>query len=228
MAREVTMRRTSKGGSFRGATRFVGLAFAGLFVMLAAGCVPVRHGMRDQPHFSPEEPLKMYELRQRAWTLGDQFVIKDEFRRPAFFVKGRAFSVGDKLSFRDADGNELAYISQKVLSLRRNYRIYRGDNLFARVVKKLNPFRQHFVVEVSGADDYRVRGNFWNYEYTFRRGNRAVAVVSKRHFAWPDAYRIVITADEDDVLILAAAVAIDLIAHDNPDATVMPPWICNR
>ncbi len=222
------MRRTCKGGSFRGASRGVGLAFAGLYIMLATGCMTVRHGMHDQPHFSPEEPLKTYELRQRAWTLGDQFVIEDEFRRPAFFVKGKAFSVGDKLSFRDVAGNELAYISQKVLSLRRNYRIYRGDYLFARVVKKLNPFRQHFVVSVAGAEDYRVRGNFWNYEYTFRRGNRTVAVVSKRPLAWPDVYRIVITADEDDVLILAAAVAIDLIAHDDQDAAVLPPWAYSR
>jgi uncharacterized protein YxjI len=228
IAREVTMRRTCKGGSFRGATRGVGLVFAGLYVTLAAGCMTVRHDIRDLPPFSPTEPLKTYELRQRAWTLGDQFVIEDECRRPAFYVKGRAFSVGDKLSFQDTYGNELAYISQKVLSLRRNYRIYRRDNLFARVVKKLNPFRQHFVVQVSGADDYRVRGNFWNYEYTFTRGGRNVAVVSKRPFAWPAAYRIVITAGEDDVLILAAAVAIDLIAHDDPDAAVLPPWICRR
>ncbi|MBE0664912.1 MAG: LURP-one-related family protein [Candidatus Aminicenantes bacterium] len=222
------MRRTSKGGSFRGATCGVGLAFAGLYVMLAAGCVTVRHGMRAQPTFSPAEPLKTYEMRQRAWTLGDQFVIEDECRRPAFFVKGKAFSVGDKLSFRDVDGNELVYISQKVLSLQRNYRIYRGDELFARVVKKLNPFRQQFVVSVAGAEDYRVRGNFWNYEYIFTRGGKKVAVVSKRPFAWPDAYRIVITADDDDVLILAAAVAIDLIAHDEPDTSVLPPWICRR
>jgi uncharacterized protein YxjI len=218
------MRRTSKEGSLKGATRGVGLAFAGLYVVLATGCMTVRHDIRTLPPFPPAGPLKTYELRQRAWTLGDQFVIEDDCRRPAFFAKGRAFSMGDKLSFRDADGNEMAYISQKVLSLRRNYRIYRGGDLFARVIKKLNPIRQHFVVDVPGADDYRVRGNFWNYEYTFTRGNRTVAVVSKRPFAWPDTYRIAITAGEDDVLILAAAVAIDLIAHDDPDPPVPPPW----
>ena len=222
------MRRTSKGGSFGGVTRGMGLAFAGLSIMLATGCMAVRHDIRDLPPFSSAEPLKTYELRQRAWTLGDQFVIEDECRRPAFYVKGRAFSVGDKLSFRDADGNELAYISQKVLSLRQHYRIYRQDHLFAKVVKRLNPFRQHFVVSVSGADDFRVRGNFRNYEYTFTRGEKKVAVVTKRPFAWPDAYRIAITAGEDDVLILATAVAIDLIAHDDPDTAVLPPWICRR
>jgi uncharacterized protein YxjI len=227
-AKEMTMRQTSKEYSFKGTTRGVGLAFAGLYVVLATGCMTVRHDIRDLPPFSPEEPLKTYEMRQRAWTLGDQFVIEDECRRPVFYVKGRAFSVGDKLSFQDADGNELAYISQKVLSLRRNYRIYRRGNMFARVVKKLTPFRQHFVVAVPGADNYRVRGNFWNYEYTFTRGGRKVAVVSKRLFAWPDAYRIAITAGEDDVLILATAVAIDLIAHKNPDAAILLPWVCNH
>jgi uncharacterized protein YxjI len=228
IAEEVAMRRTCKGSSSRGATRAAGLAFAGLYLMLASGCMTVRHDIRDLPPFSPAEPLKTYELRQRAWTLGDQFVIEDECRRPVFYVKGRAFSVGDKLSFQDMEGNELAYISQKVLSLRRNYRIYRQGSLFAKVVKKLNPFRQHFVVAVAGADDYRVRGNFWNYEYTFTRGEKQVAVVSKRPFAWPDAYRIAITAEEDDVLILAAAVAIDLIAHDDPEAAFLPSWLCRR
>lgn len=217
------MRRTSMRILLQGAARGAGFVFIGLYAALAAGCVTIRHDLSDMPSISWGAPLRTYEMRQRAWTLGDQFDIRDENRRSAFTVKGKAFSLGDRLSFREAGGNELATISRKVLSLRPDYRIRTRDGMSARIVKKLIPFKRRYAVKVSGADEYLVRGDFWNYEYVFSRGEENVAVVSKQPFAWPDSYRIAILTEENDVLILAAAVVIDLIEHDDADDAGPPP-----
>ena len=197
------------------------LAFAGLYPLLTTGCSTGRYNIDDLPPSPRGEPLKTYVLKQKIWTLGEKFVIKDETNTPVFHVKGKVFSIGDKLSFRDMDGNEVAYISQKVLSFRPQYKIYRDQELIAKVVKKLVLFRDSYIVDVPGPDDYKVYGNFGNYEYTFIRNGRKVAFVSKKYFSWSDTYGIAIVPGEDDILILATAVVIDMVSHDNHQDTII-------
>ena len=191
------------------------LAFAGLYLILSTGCSTGRYNINDLPPSPRGEPLKTYVMKQKIWTLGEKFVIKDETKTPVFYVKGKVFSVGDKLSFRDINGNELAYISQKVFSFRPEYKIYRDRNLIAKVIKRLVLFKDNYIVDIPGPDDYKVNGNFWSYEYTFTRSGRKVAVVSKKFFSWGDTYGIAIVPGEDDILILATAVVIDMVSHGN-------------
>jgi len=66
-----------------------------------------------------------YVLKQKFWSFGDDFTIRDSEGRDAFFVDGRAFSWGDKLSFQDMQRNELAFIRQKLLSWGPTYEIER-------------------------------------------------------------------------------------------------------
>ena len=72
-------------------------------------------------------------MKQKMFCFGDDFVIKDESGRDVYFVDGRAFSIGDKLSFQDMQRNELAFIRQKLLSWGPTYEIYRQDELVAVV-----------------------------------------------------------------------------------------------
>lgn len=51
-----------------------------------------------------------YQMTQKMFALGDDFTIKDAAGHAAFNVDGKAFSVGDKLSFTDMSGNELAHM----------------------------------------------------------------------------------------------------------------------
>lgn len=155
-----------------------------------------------------------YVMKQKLFSWGDDFCIKNEQGEDVFFVDGRAFSFGDKLAFQDMAGNELAFIRQKVLSWGPTYEIYRGSELAAVVKKALfTLFRCKFTVDVPGPDDLEAVGNFSDHEYNFARGERPVAAVSKRWFAWTDTYGVEIADGEDDVLILASTVVIDMVCH---------------
>ena len=162
-----------------------------------------------------EETGMRYMMKQKLWCLGDDFVIKDADDNDVFLVDGKAFSFGDKLSFQDMNGNELAFISQKLLSFKKTYEVYRQDRLFATVVKELTFFKDRFTVDVPGPNDYEVRGNFLDHEYTFLRSGREVAHVSKEYFTWADTYGVDIVDGEDDITILATAVVIDLVCHEH-------------
>ena len=155
-----------------------------------------------------------YVLKQKLLSWGDDFHIRDEAGRDVYFVDGKAFSLGDRLSFQDLEGHELAFIKQKLLALGKTYEIHRGGGLAAVVKKALfAPFRHRFTVDVPGPDDLEAEGNFTDHEYTFRRGDRTVATVSKRWFSWTDTYGVEIADGEDPVLILASAVVVDQACH---------------
>jgi uncharacterized protein YxjI len=155
-----------------------------------------------------------YVMRERILSWGDDFTIRTADGEDAFYVDGKVFSFGDKLSFQDTDGNELAVIDQKLLSFGPQYDIVRGGKTVATVKKHLfTLLRAKFTVDVPGPDDFEAAGNFIDHEYTFERRGREVARVSKRWFRLSDTYGIDIDDGEDDVLILAAAVVIDLVSH---------------
>ena len=141
-----------------------------------------------------------YIMKQKLFCFGDDFAIKDEAGRDAFFVDGKALSIGNKLSFQDMQGKELAFIRQKLLSWGPTYEITRGDELLAVVKKELfTLFRCKFTVDVPGPDDLEAAGSFTDMEYTFTRGGREVAEVSKRWFSFSDTYGVDIANGEDEV-----------------------------
>jgi uncharacterized protein YxjI len=157
-----------------------------------------------------------YLMKQKLFSFGDDFVIRDESGREIYFVDGKVFSIGNKLSFQDMRGNELAAIKQKLLSLRTSYEIYREGRLYATVKKELFTFlRCQFYVDIPGPDDLEATGNLLEHEYTFRRHGSEVASVSKKWFSMTDSYGVDIAEGEDDVLILASTVVIDMACHQD-------------
>lgn len=155
-----------------------------------------------------------YIMKQKLFSWGDDFRIKDDQGRDVFFVDGKAFSLGDKLSFQDMAGNELAFISQKLLSWGPTYEIYRGSQLAAVVKKSLFTFLHcKFTVDVPGPNDLEAEGDFLDHEYSFARGGQTVAYVSKQWFSLTDVYGVEIADGEDDILILASTVVIDMACH---------------
>ena len=158
-----------------------------------------------------------YLIREKFWAWGDDFYILNENQERVFFVDGAAFSWGDKLSFQDMQGNELAYIAQKLLTFMPKYSIYRNGQLFAEVRKEFTWFRKQFTLDVPGPNDYTIDGSFWDHEFVFTRGGHTVATVSKRYFALTHTYGVDIADGEDDVSVLATCIVIDQVLHDEKE-----------
>jgi uncharacterized protein YxjI len=165
---------------------------------------------------TPYHPFMRYLMKQKLFSFGDDFHIRDENGRDIYFVDGKVFSIGDKLSFKDMRGDELAFIRQKLLALRPSYEIYRQGRLYATVKKELfTLLRCRFYVDIPGPDDLEATGNLLEHEYTFRRHGEEVANISKKWFSMTDSYGVDIADGEDDVLILASTVVIDMACHQD-------------
>jgi len=154
----------------------------------------------------------IYKMQQKFFALGHDFTIQDSYGLNVFEVDGAFLSLGNKLAFRDMAGNELAHITQKLLAWGPTYEITRNGQLEAVVKEALfTLFRHRFTVDVDGPNDLIAQGDFMDYEYTFTRNDRTVATISKQWFTIMDSYGVQVADGEDDVLILASSIVIDLV-----------------
>jgi uncharacterized protein YxjI len=86
------------------------------------------------------------------------------------------------------------------------------------VKKKLITFIHcRFTVDVPGPHDLEAKGSFTDHNYEFTRDGQRVAEVSKRWFSWADTYGVDIAEGEDDILILASSVVIDMVCHGDQE-----------
>jgi uncharacterized protein YxjI len=153
-------------------------------------------------------------MREKLISFGDDFWIETQSGRRAFFVNGKALRVRDTLSFQDTQGQELCKIQEKMLRVRDTMDIERAGVGNVTVKKALiSPLRDRFTADVPGRGEIDIQGNIVDHEYRMERGGRRVAEVSKRWLRVADTYTVEVEPGEDDVLILAIAVAIDQMSH---------------
>ena len=160
-------------------------------------------------------PPGVYRMREKMLSIGDDFWIENGAGQRAFKIDGKALRIRDTLVFEDLDGHELLKIQERKLRVRDTMAIERGGDTVATVRKAMiTPLRERFKIDVEGGGELEVKGNIVDHEYTFERDGREVASVSKRWFRVRDTYGVEVAPGEDDVLVLAATVAIDQMTHD--------------
>ena len=152
-----------------------------------------------------------YVIREKFFRLGEDSTILNEAGQPVFEVDGKVLSLHDRLIIRDRSGHEVAGVHRRLMALRPTYEITRSGQEVAEVRKNLiSPFVDRFTVDIPGPDDLHITGSLFEHEYTFTRAGQVVATVSKRWFTLRDTYGVDIAPGQDDVLILACVLALDL------------------
>jgi uncharacterized protein YxjI len=155
-----------------------------------------------------------YLMREKLFSIGDDYWIETGGGERAFKVNGKALRVRETLVLEEPSGDELYTVREKKLRVRDTMEIERGGETVATVKKALvSPLRDRYSIEVEGEDDLEVKGNILDHEFEFERSGDKVAEVSKRWFRMRDTYGIEIAPGQDDALILAATICIDQMAR---------------
>ena len=154
-----------------------------------------------------------YQMREKLVSIGDDFWIEDGSGRRAFKVDGKALRVRDTLKFRDAQGNELCQVQEKKVRIKDTMEIEGPNGETLATVKKalITPVRDRWTIKVGNGPDLEIQGNILDHEYRIEDGRDKVAEVSKKWFRVRDSYGVEIAPGQDDILILAATVAIDMM-----------------
>ena len=154
-----------------------------------------------------------YIIRQRVFSLGDNFTIKNEYGEDCFRVYGKVFSFGNKLRLTDLQGQELYYIEQKLFRFLPEYTIYQNGTPVAKVKKNFTLFRPSFDF-TSTFGNYNIDGNFFAYDFNIFKDGVPVALVSKKWFSFSDTYGVSISDSEDAAFLQALVIVLDQIYHD--------------
>jgi uncharacterized protein YxjI len=156
-----------------------------------------------------------YQMRQRLVSIGDDYNIDNDRGEHAFKVDGKALRVRKTLIFEDPHGHELCKIQERMLRVKDTMEIEgpNGENLATVKKALITPMRDRWTVKVGNGPDLDVQGNILDHEYTMAEGRRKIAEVSKKWFRVADTYGVEIEPGQNDVVLLAATVAVDMMAH---------------
>ena len=152
-----------------------------------------------------------YVIREKFFRLTEDSTITDEAGQPVYQVNGKLFSVHNTIVMRDMAGNEVATVRRHLLSLRPTYEITHGGQELAEIRKHLfTPFGDRFTVDIPGPDDLEIKGNLFEHDYTISQSGQTVATVSKRWISLTDTYGVDVAPGQNDALVLASVLALDL------------------
>jgi uncharacterized protein YxjI len=151
-----------------------------------------------------------YRMREKMFSIGDDFWIETADGERAFKVDGKALRIRDTFVVESPSGEELYTIQEKKLHIRETMEVEQGGKTVARIKKALvSPLRERYSIDVDGGDDMEAKGNIVDHEFKIERGGDTVAEISKRWFRVRDTYGIEVAPGQDDALILSVVVCID-------------------
>lgn len=159
-----------------------------------------------------------YHLRERAWSLTEAFLVRDDAGRPVFEIRGKFFHIGDNLMmYEHHSGQPVVQIKQRVLSLLPCYDIYRNDQHWARVNEQLQLFGERFKIKGDNGMAFHIQGDVWNWNFSVSddRGN-LLGQISRKLSIFRDSYAIDVATGVDVPFIIALAVVVEMVKehHD--------------
>lgn len=162
--------------------------------------------------------MKLY-IKQRVFTLGERFYVRDENNQDVFYVEGSFFRIPKKFLIYNMDGDVVATMEKQLLRLLERYDI-QTSNKSVTLKKQFTFLFKRFSLENT---DWQIEGNITGHQYQLVRGNRPVMSIRKHWFTWGDSYELTIDNPEDVILSLAIVIAIDAIV-DNENSGAQVNW----
>ena len=151
--------------------------------------------------------MKLY-LKQKFFSWKDRAWVKDETGADRYFIEGKVLSIGKKLWIMTPDGEQLAFVRQKVPALLPRFLVEIGGNEVAQIVKKFTFLKPKYEIEGLG---WTVEGDFLGHDYTVLSADRPIITIHKKWMSWGDSFELDVEQGTDEVLALAVVVAIDAV-----------------
>ena len=145
-------------------------------------------------------------FKQRMFSWFCSYDVYDEAGNVVFVVKGE-LAWGHLLRIYDANGAEVGYIQEKVLTWLPKFEVYMGGRYLGSICKEFTFFKPKFNIDYNG---WQVDGDWLEWDYRILDGaGRGVAAVSKQLWNWTDTYMIDVYDPADAVGALMLVLAID-------------------
>ena len=149
-------------------------------------------------------------MKEKVFSWNERFTIKDENGWDKYFVEGEFLSLGKKLHLLNINGEEVAFIQQRLLTLMPRYSVSVAGREIAEIRKEFTFFFQRYIIDGLG---WEVDGSVWEHRYEIRKNGRLIVRIDKEWFTWGDSYVLEIADPADEILALAVVLTIDCVAE---------------
>jgi len=154
-------------------------------------------------------------MKQKVFSWRERFFIKDEEGNDRYSVEGEILSIGRKLHIKDAAGEQVGFMHQKVIALMPRFFVEIDGREVCEIVKEFKLFKQNYRIE---GLPWHVDGNFIGHEYTINSSDGPIMILTKKWLSWGDSYELDITDPKNAVLCLCIAMAIELVLQEEEEA----------
>ena len=151
--------------------------------------------------------MKLY-IKQKVFSWGDKFTVKDVYGNDKYYVQGEVFSWGKKLHVYDMTGNEVAFIKQEVWSFLPRYYVFCGNQQIAEIKKEFTFLFPRYSIAGLG---WEIEGSFMAHDYEISQSGRTIVSIRKEWMTWGDTYELNIVNPEDEIVALAVVLTIDCV-----------------
>lgn len=151
--------------------------------------------------------MKLY-IKQKVFSWGDKFTIKDETGQDRYFVEGEVFSFGKKLHIYNISGQEVAFIKQEVWSWMPRFYVFCGDRHVAEIKKAFTFLLPKYTID---GLNWEINGSFMAHDYQITQNGNPIVSIRKEWMTWGDSYELNISDPQDEILALSVVLAIDCV-----------------
>lgn len=160
--------------------------------------------------------MKLY-IKEKVFSWGDKFTVKDGYGNDKYVVEGEVFSWGKKLHVYDMLGREVAFIKQEIWSFLPRYDVFCGGRQVAQIKKEFTFLFPKYTIAGLG---WEIDGSFMAHEYRITKSGRSIVSISKEWMTWGDSYELDIANPADEIVALAVVLTIDCVTESNSCASV--------
>lgn len=151
-------------------------------------------------------------IKERIFSWSESYDVFDENETLLYTVRGEVFSLGHKIHILNAKGEEVAYIHEKVWSFLKKYELYLHGELKGTIKEKFSFIHPKFAVDFL---DCRIEGDILGWNYQMFKKDVPMAMIQRKILSWGNVFYLSYTDPEDELAVLALAIAVDCSEHDN-------------
>ena len=160
--------------------------------------------------------MQLY-MKQKVFSWKDKFTITDSVGEDKYYVEGKAISMGKKLRIFDTQGNELAFVNQKVFSFMPKFAVEIDGEQVALIRKKFSFLKPKYEIDGLG---WEIQGDFLGHDYVITENENPIVSIHKKWMTWGDTFELDNSDEKHEVLAVAVVLAIDAVMDSQESSSI--------
>ena len=154
-------------------------------------------------------------MKQKVFSLRGRFSIQDQQEQDVYLVEGSFMKLPKTFSISTVEGEEVAVITKKMLSLLPKFFI-EVDGETLTIEKSFTFFKDRYTIDTA---DLEIDGDWWDMDFEIKRHGEVVGSVEKKWFTFGDSYEIQVFDPDIEKILIALIVAIDCVKEDEESSS---------